>query len=284
MHAPTNTAVLSQEEKGARFHQLHRGPAAFVLPNPWDIGSTRILTDPGFRALATTSAGCAFAAGRPDGGVGRDEMLDHIEQIVDATPLPVSADLEAGYGASPEEVGETIRLAAARGAVGGSIEDLLDREPGRDLIDIGLATERIAAAAEAAASLPFTFTLTARCESFLTARPDLEETIRRLRAYQAAGADVVYAPGLSRRVDIEAVTGSVDRPVNLVAGRMEGEPFTMTDLTAMGVRRVSLGSTLARLAYGSLIDAGRQLADRGDLGLAATAPAFGDINDLMAGR
>ena len=187
--------AASQAERARAFRALHERPGAFVIPNPWDVGTARILAGLGFEALATTSAGMAFALGRRDGAVSRDDALAHARTIVGATALPVSADLENGFGDAPETVAETIRLAAGTGLVGGSIEDATG-DPDRPIYDRSLAVERIAAAVEAARALPFPFTLTARAENFLHGRPDLDDTIGRLQAFEAAGADVLYAPGL----------------------------------------------------------------------------------------
>ena len=209
--------AMSQSEKGAAFQALHARAGCFVIPNPWDVGTARLLAGLGFEALATTSAGCAFALGRPDGAVTRDEALANARAIVEACDLPVSADLEGGYGDAPEEAAETIRMAAGTGLVGGSIEDATGRGD-HPIYDFDLAVERVRAAVEAARGLPFPFTLTARAENFLCGRPDLADTIRRLQAFQDAGADVLYAPGLRSREDIASVVRALDRPVNVVMG------------------------------------------------------------------
>lgn len=267
-------------DRGERFRRLHDGPGALVLPNPWDAGTARLLAAVGFEALATTSAGQAFAAGHPDGATARADMLDHVATIAAATDLPVSADLEDGYGLEPEAVARTITEAAERGAVGGSIEDLTRARQHEGLIDQGLATERIAAAAEAARSLTVPFTLTARCEGYLPGFTDLGQTVERLQAYQAAGADVLYAPGLTRRADIEAATSSLDRPLNVVMG-LSGEAHTLAELEAMGVRRVSLGSTLARVAFGAFLRAAEGLR-QGRFDVAGEAVPYARLNQLLA--
>ena len=254
--APTRAvAPATLIERAQRFVDLHAGSGTFAVPNPWDSGTAKLFAQLGFEALATTGAGHAFAVGRADGHTDPHEMLDHVETIAAATTLPVSADLEDGFGPSPEAVAATITAAAARGVVGGSIEDRHYRsDKVGTLFAIEHAAERIRAAAEAARALPIPFTLTARCECFLVGRPDLGETVRRLQAYQEAGADVLYAPGLTTRDQICAVTSSVDRPVNVVMG-LTPETFSLEELAAMGVRRVSLGSTLSRVALGAVIGA-----------------------------
>jgi 2-methylisocitrate lyase-like PEP mutase family enzyme len=276
--------VADHTSKAARFRALHEGPRPFVIPNPWDAGSAKILAGLGFEALATTSAGLAFSLGRPDaeGALTRGEVLANAAGIVAATDLPVSADLEDGYGAAPEEVGRTILLAAEAGLVGGSVEDATG-ERDRPIRDLSEAVERVAAAAEAARSLPFPFTLTARAENFLHGRPDLDDTIGRLRAYEAAGADVLYAPGLPDLAAVAAVCAAVSRPVNVLAGGGR-EGFTVEGLARAGARRISLGSTLARAALGALLRAAREVGERGTFGFAADALPYPEANRLMAGR
>jgi 2-methylisocitrate lyase-like PEP mutase family enzyme len=261
---------------------LHERPGAFVIPNPWDVGTARILAGLGFEALATTSAGMAFALGRRDGAVSRDDALAHARTIVGATALPVSADLENGFGAAPETVAETIRLAAGTGLVGGSIEDATG-DPDRPIYDRSLAVERIAAAAEAARGLPFPFTLTARAENFLHGRPDLDDTIGRLQAFESAGADVLYAPGLRDLGMIRTVCAAVGRPVNVIMG-LAGAPFSVDQLAAAGVRRISLGSALARAALGAFLRAAREIGEQGTFGFADNAATFGDLDPFMQGR
>jgi 2-methylisocitrate lyase-like PEP mutase family enzyme len=258
-------------EKGQRFRALHERKQAFILPNPWDAGTARMLAQLGFEALATTSAGYAFSRGRLDGEVGRDAMLAHVKDIVEATELPVSADLENGFGDSPEFVAETIRMAAAQGLVGGSIEDATgkDSEP---VYPISLAKERIEAAVAAARSLPFTFTLTARAENFLHGRPHLNDTILRLQAYQEAGADVLYAPGLTSKEDIATVVRAVDRPVNVLCG-MPGMRLSLAELSEIGVKRISTGSALARAAFAGFLLAAHEMADHGTFGFVDGAAA-----------
>lgn len=272
--------MKTQGEKAEAFRALHARPRAFIIPNPWDVGTARMLAKLGFEALATTSAGYAFSAGVQDNRVGRDRMLAHVAEIVAATDLPVSADLENGFGDAPEIVAETIRLAAATGLAGGSIEDAIDR-PGEKCYDLGLATERVRAAVEAKRALPIPFTLTARAENFLVGIPDLEDTIRRLQAYQEAGADVLYAPGIRTREEIAAVVSSVDRPVNFLMGT-QPERFTLDELSALGVRRVSVGSALALAALGAFLRGAREMATAGTFDYARGAAGFGEISKLLA--
>jgi 2-methylisocitrate lyase-like PEP mutase family enzyme len=263
--------MLTQAEKGESFRTLHARDRAFIIPNPWDIGTARLLAQLGFEALATTSAGYAFSRGTVDGRVGRDAMLAHVAEIVAATELPVSADLENGYGGSSATVAETIRMAAAQGLAGGSIEDATGDES-HPIYPIGLARERIQAAAEAARSLPFPFTLTARAENFLHGRPDLNDTIVRLQAYQEAGADVLYAPGLTNKEDIAAVVGAVDRPVNVLCG-MPGMRLNLAELSEIGVKRISTGSALARAALSAFLFSAREMADHGTFAFVDAAVA-----------
>jgi 2-methylisocitrate lyase-like PEP mutase family enzyme len=260
---------------GATFRTLHERPGAFMIPNPWDVGSARILAGFGFEALATTSAGHAFSLGLPDGAVPREAVLAHCRMIVGATPLPVSADLEKGFGDSPESVAETIRAAAATGLAGCSIEDHTGR-PESPLFEFGLAVERIAAGVESCRALSQDFVLTARCENLLWGRPGLDDVIRRLQAFEAAGADVLYAPGLRDLAAIREVCSAVGRPVNGVMG-MPGTTFGVAELAEAGVKRISVGSALARLAYGSLIEACREMTAAGTFGFAAKAAGFAEI-------
>jgi 2-methylisocitrate lyase-like PEP mutase family enzyme len=269
----------TQADKGMVFRALHEQATAFIIPNPWDIGTARLLARLGFQALATTSAGYAFAVGRQDNSVGRDEMIVHVGAIASATDLPVSADLENGYGDDPTTVAETIRLAAAAGAVGGSIEDATHR-PGDPIYQHQVAVERLRAAAEAARSLPFSFTLTARAENYLWGRPDITDTIKRLQAYQDAGADVLYAPGLVSKEDIAAVVQSVDRPVNVVIG-LQGVQLSLAELSALGVKRVSVGSALSRAALGAFLRAAREMRERGTFTFAGDAVSYREVNALL---
>ncbi|MBT8768579.1 oxaloacetate decarboxylase [Pseudomonas boanensis] len=274
--------MTTQAQRGDSFAALHRTPGLFVLPNPWDAGSAKMLAHLGFPALATTSAGLAFSLGRRDaeGAVSREEALENARAIVDATPLPVAADLENGYGDRPEDCAETIRLAAKAGLVGGSIEDATGRAAD-PIYPMELAVERIRAAVEASRSLGFSFTLAARAENFLHSRRDLDDTIRRLVAYAEAGADVLYAPGLTSREQIAAVVQAVaPRPVNVLVGS-PSLGLSLDELAELGVKRVSLGSNFARVAYGAFYAAARSLAEEGSLVLTKQAMPFDRINDLF---
>lgn len=271
--------MRTQPEKAEAFRALHARPRAFIIPNPWDVGTARMLAKLGFEALATTSAGYAFSAGLLDNQVGRERMLAHVAGIAAATDLPVSADLENGFGDDPRTVAETIRLAAATGIVGGSIEDSIDR-PGEKVYDIGHATDRVRAAVEAKRALPFPFTLTARAENFLVGLPDLADTIRRLQAYQEAGADVLYAPCITTREEITEIVKSVDRPVNFLMGT-QPQRFTLDELDGMGVRRVSVGSALSAAALGAFLRAAREMRATGTFTYAAEAAGFKEISDLL---
>ncbi|HSL69773.1 MAG TPA: isocitrate lyase/phosphoenolpyruvate mutase family protein [Longimicrobiales bacterium] len=279
----TDRSVRSQAEKGSALRALHERPGAFIIPNPFDAGTARLLERLGFEALATTSAGYAFSVGQRDNTVSRDQMMRHVADIVSATGLPVSADLENGFGDTPEIVAETIRLGAAAGLAGGSIEDSTNRPGGTPQYEIQLAAERVRAAAEAARSLPFPFTLTARAENFLVGRPDLGDTIRRLQAYQEAGADVLYAPGLASQDDIGSVVRSVDRPVNVVMG-LQGVQLSLAELSELGVKRVSIGSALSRAALGAFLRAAREMREHGTFTFADEAVSYREISGLFDER
>ena len=274
--------MLTQADKGRSFRALHQRPHAFIIPNPWERGTARLLAHLGFEALATTSMGFAFSAGRPDNTVGREDTMAHIAEIAQATDLPLSADLENGFEDSPDGVVETIALAATAGAVGGSIEDATGRADD-PIYCKEHAAERIRAAAEAARALPFAFMLTARAENYLHGRPDLADTIARLQAYQEAGADVLYAPGLTSREDIAAVVGSVDRPVNVVMG-LQGVQLSLDELSAIGVRRVSVGSALCRTALGAFLRAARKMREQGTFTFADDAARPRDLNAIFSGQ
>src|SRR5262245_61615822 len=253
--------MASQDDKHRAFRALHERSETFVMPNPWDAGSARILTALGFEALATTSAGFAFAIGRRDSAAAlpREAVLANARSIVEATELPVSADLEDGFGAAPETCAETIALAAGTGLVGGSIEDATG-DPGQPIFEFSLAVERVAAAAEEARKHPFV--LTARAENFLHGRPDLDDTIRRLQAFAQAGAEVLYAPGLPDLAAIRLVCASVDRPVNVVMG-LSGPTYGVAELAEAGVKRISVGGSFARAALGALKRAAREVKEQG---------------------
>jgi len=250
---------LSNQQKAEAFQALHEGEP-FVIPNPWDAGSAKVLAGLGFKALATTSSGLAFTLGRPDGSVTLDEVAAHVTSVNEATDLPVSVDLENGYGPAPEDAARAISTVAAAGASGGSIEDY-DREEGR-LYELGEATERIAAAVEAARNLDHNFTLTARAENHLHGNPDLEETLARLRAYEEAGADVLYAPGLISAEEIRTVCEGVSKPVNVLAfGRLG---LSMSEIADAGAQRVSVGGGLTWSATNAAIEAAERIIDDGD--------------------
>ena len=273
--------MISQTEKARAFQALHTRSGCFVIPNPWDAGTARLLAGLGFEALATTSAGFAFSLGRPDaeGAIDRDETLANARAIVEATDLPVSADLEGGFGDSPEVCADTIRRAAAVGLVGGSIEDATGRAEA-PIYPFDQAVARVRAAVGAARSLAFPFMLTARAENYLHGRPDVADTIERLQAFQEAGADVLYAPGLRSREDIAAVVRAVDRPVNVVMG-LKGPRFTVAELAEIGVKRISVGSALARAALGAFMRASREIKEQGTFGFADDAMPFAELNALF---
>ena len=263
---------MPDNRPGSPFRDLHDRAGAFIIPNPWDAGSAKILAALGFEALATTSAGFAHSLARKDGGVTSAEMLQHCRDIVAATPLPVSADLEKGFGDTPESAADTIRQAAGTGLAGASIEDF-SGDASKPLYDFSLAVERIAAAVEAARGLGRDFVLTARSENFLHGRPDLDDTIKRLQAFEAAGADVLYAPGLRGLDQIRAVCSAVSKPVNVLAGGSLG----FAELEAAGAKRLSVGSGLARVAYGSFIQAAKEMRENGTFTFARNAASFAEI-------
>ena len=272
---------ISQSEKASRFRSLHDGLGVFVIPNPWDIGSGRILAGLGFRALATSSAASAAALGRRDGGLTREEALTHARMIVAATDLPVSADLEKGFGDTPEVVAETVRLAAEAGLVGCTIEDATGK-PDRPLYDRSLAVERIAAAAEAARSLPIPFILTARAHNLMYPNPSLDETISRLQAFEKAGADVLFAPGLPDLDAVRSVCAALTKPVNFMVG-IKGKSFSVRELAAAGVRRVSLATSLYRAAMTGFLDAVREVNEKGEFTFLDRCTTTAELNELMKG-
>lgn len=272
-------ASPDMKAKAEAFHALHQGPGTFIIPNPWDRGSARILAHMGFKALATTSMGYAFSIGQRDNSLTREQTLANAADIAGATDLPVNADLENGFGDAPEDTAQTIRLSAATGICGGSIEDASGRAEA-PIYDIGLATERVAAAVSAARSLPYRFTLTARAENYLWGRPDLKDTIKRLQAFQEAGADVLYAPGLKTRDDIAAVVSSVDRPVNVVMG-LVGAQLSLEELSKIGVKRISVGSSLQRAALGAFLRAAEEMSGKGTFTYAAQAASPKDVTPIF---
>lgn len=255
---------IAQTDKATRFRALHAGPGAFVMPNPWDAGSARALAGLGFQALATSSAASAGVLGRRDGELTREEALAHARAIVLATDVPVSADLENGFGDAPQFVAETILLAAEAGLAGASIEDSTGKKD-QPVYDFGHAVERVAAAAQAARSLPFAFTLTARCENFFRGKADLDDTIRRLQAYEQAGADVLFAPALPDLAAVRAVCAALTKPLSFMVG-IRGKSFSVAELEAAGVRRISLATSLYRAAMKGLLDAAREVKDQGTFG------------------
>jgi 2-methylisocitrate lyase-like PEP mutase family enzyme len=271
--------TATQQEKAVRFRALHDGPGAFVLPNPWDLGSARLLAGLGFEALATSSAASACAVGRRDGGLTRDEALAHAQVIVNATDLPVSADLERGFGDSPEVVAETIRCAAKAGLVGCTIEDSTGN-PASPLYDFQLAVERIGAAAEAARSIDFPFLLTARAHNFLYADPSLDDTIARLQAFEKAGADVLFAPGLPDLESVRQVCSAVSRPFNFMVG-IKGKSFPIDELVAAGVKRISLATSLYRAAMTGLFNAARSVRDTGQFDFLEQSLTTPELIELM---
>ena len=271
---------MTREQKYKAFRALHERPGAFLIPNPWNAGTARILAALGFEALATTSAGYAFSAGRPDSAaeLTRHEVLENAKSIVEATHLPVSADLQNGFGRSPELCAATIQLASAIGLVGGSIEDATG-DPDDPIYEFQLAVERVAAAARAAHDAQFV--LTARAENFLYGRPNLDETIRRLQSFAEAGADVLYAPGLPGLEAIREVCASVSKPVNVLMG-LKGGAFSVEELAALGVKRISLGGSLARAALGAFVRAAREVKDQGTFTYAADALPHAEATGYMA--
>jgi 2-methylisocitrate lyase-like PEP mutase family enzyme len=271
--------AIPQSDKAARFRALHQGPRAFVIANPWDAGSARLLAGLGFEALATSSGASAGILGKRDGKVTRDEALAQSRAIVEATDLPVSADLEKGFGDAPADAAETIRLAAATGLVGGSIEDATG-DKDKPLYDINHAVERVAAAVQAARALAFPFTLTARSENFLRGHPDLDDTIRRLQAYEKAGADVLFAPGLPDLAAVKTVCASLSRPFNFMVG-IKGKSFTVAELEAAGVRRISLATSLYRAAMSGLLEAGKEIREKGSFGYLDRSVSTPELYALM---
>jgi 2-methylisocitrate lyase-like PEP mutase family enzyme len=270
---------VSQKEKGIRFRALHEEPGSFVIPNPWDTASSRALAGLGFQALATSSAAAAAVIGRRDRGITREQALEHSRLIVEATDLPVSADLENGFGDAPEVVAETVRLAAEAGLVGCTIEDSTGN-PDRPLYDEQFAVERVAAAVEAARSLPFQFMLTARAHNFLYPNPNLDVTIRRLQAFEKVGADVLFAPGLPDIASVRAVCNAISKPFNFMAG-MKGKSFSVRELADAGVKRISLATSLYRAAMSGLINAAREVKNDGEFGFLDHSVTMPELNKLM---
>jgi 2-methylisocitrate lyase-like PEP mutase family enzyme len=274
--------MISQRDKALAFMALHESTDAFIIPNPWDAGSARILAQYGFKALATTSAGHAFSMGRPDGGTSRDEALRNAAAIVAATDLPVSGDLENGFGDAPTDCAETVRLAVACGLIGCSIEDYSGRDEA-PIYPLDLAVDRIRAAVAAARALPFPFLVTARSENYLHGNPNIGDTLLRLKAFAEAGADVLFAPGLRTSDEIVAAVKAVaPKPLNVIMG-LTGSQFSRQQLAELGVRRISVGGSLARAAYGAFMRAAEEMATTGTFAYAADAVPHARINAMLRG-
>jgi 2-methylisocitrate lyase-like PEP mutase family enzyme len=274
--------IQSQQQKAAVFKELHERAGIFVAPNPWDAGSAKMLAALGFEALATTSAGLAFMLGKPDGEgkITREEALANSKDIAGAVNIPVSGDLENGYGHDPEACAQTVLMAAGAGLVGCSIEDNTGN-PADPIYPFGLALQRVKAAVAAARSLPFHFTLTARAENLIYGRIDMKDTLRRLEAFADAGADVLFAPGLKTREEIETAVRTVaPRPMNVVMG-LRGPTHSVPQLEDMGVKRISIGSSLARAAYGGFYNAAKEIKGKGSFSYANDIITYDFINDLF---
>lgn len=272
--------MTTQRDKADKFKALHEADSAFVIPNPWDPGSARLLAALGYEALATTSSGFANSIGRADGEVSLEEKLAHCRALCAATDLPVSADLEKCFADTPEGAAATIRSAAATGVVGASIEDF-SGNPSQPIYDFELAVERVHAAVEAARSLEFQFMLTARAENLLRGRNDLDDTIRRLQAFEQAGADVLYAPALKTLEQVRTVVGALSKPVNVLAPPMKN--VTVAELSDAGVKRISIGGALARAVVATLLRAGREMRDQGTFAWTSDATPGSEINRMLGG-
>jgi 2-methylisocitrate lyase-like PEP mutase family enzyme len=273
--------AVTQADKAKQFRALHEAPGAFVIANVWDGGSARMMANLGFAALATSSGASAGTLGRRDGKTTRDEALSQARVICDATDLPVSADLEKGFGDTPEIVAETVMLAAQAGLVGCSIEDA-SGDPDAPIFELGPATERITAAVAAARALPFPFTLTGRAENYLRGRSDLADTIARLKSYEAAGADALMAPGLPDLESVRAVCAAVGKPFNFMVG-IRDKSFTVAALAAAGVKRISLATSLYRAAMTGLLSAAKEVREHGTFGYIDTSLATPDMNAFLRG-
>lgn len=270
--------MATTADKAESFSALHQRDGAFIIPNPWDVGSARLLAALGFEALATTSSGFAYSLGRVDGEVTLDEKLEHCRSLCAATAVPVSADLENGFADDPEIAAGAVTRAGGVGVVGGSIEDYGGNDS-QSIYDFGLAVERVAAAVEAARALPFTFTLTARAENLLRGRDDLDDTIRRLQAFEAAGADVVYAPGLTTLEQVRTVTDSVEKPVNVLATMIRG--VTLGQLAEAGAKRISIGGSLARASLAPVLAASAEMLDHGSFGWTSALAPTARVEKLL---
>ncbi len=271
--------MLSQKEKAEAFVALHEAPGCFVIANPWDAGSARILAALGYKALTTTSAGYAWSIGRTDYQAGREAVLEHVRQVAPSVDLPLNGDLENGFGHAPEDCAETIRLSAEAGLVGGSIEDA-SGDKDEPIYEMQAAADRVRAAVEAARGLAFPYLVTARCENYLHGRRDLKDTLARLQAYQDAGADVLFAPGLQTSEEIRTVCAELDRPVNVLFGPWK-EEASIADVAAMGVKRISVGGALAAAAYKGLIDAGREMLEAGTMDWRKKLTPPGEVPKLI---
>jgi 2-methylisocitrate lyase-like PEP mutase family enzyme len=273
--------ATTQLDRANVFHALHQGPGTFVIANAWDAGSARILAGLGFSALATSSGASAGVYGRRDGAIARDQALAHARAIVDATDLPVSADLESGFGSAPKDVAETYRQAAAAGLVGATLEDATPgRNKDKPLFDIGEATERVAAAVDATRKLGFPFMLTARAEGFLRGNTNLDDAIKRLQAYEKAGADVLMAPGLPDLASVKLVCAAISKPFNFMVG-IPGKSFSIAELAAARVRRISLATSLYRAAMNGLVIAAREVKDKGTFGYVDTSLPSAELAGFM---
>jgi 2-methylisocitrate lyase-like PEP mutase family enzyme len=269
----------TQAEKAAAFEALHKAPGVFVIPNPWDPGSARLLAGLGFKALTTTSAGYARSIGFPDYNAGRENVMQHIRAMAPMIDVPLAADLEDGFGPKPEDCAETIRQGAAAGLVGGSIEDFTG-ERANPIHSIEAAADRIRAAAEAARKLPFRFMLCARAENYLHGRADLADTIKRLQAYQEAGADVLFAPGLNTSEEVREVCRSIDRPFNIMKGPRK-EQLTVEQVGALGVKRISTGGMMHAVAMSAMIAVGKEMLGPGTFEFTKAMPHAGEIDPLL---
>lgn len=272
--------AVTQEEKARAFRALHERDGAFIIPNPWDAGSARLLAGMGFEALATTSSGFAYTVGRPDGSVSLEEKLEHCRTLTASTELPISADLENGYSDDPKEAAATVTRAAEAGVVGGSIEDF-SGDASQPIYDLELAVERVGAAVEAARALSFPFTLTARAENFLHSRKDLDDTIRRLTAFESAGADVLYAPGLTTLDEVREVSGALSQPINVLAPLIKGA--SRADLAEAGAKRLSIGGALHLAALGPVIRAANEMRHDGTFGWRSQIVSGADVEALFGG-
>ncbi len=269
---------MNHAQKVAAFQALHDAPGCFVIPNPWDVGSARLLEGMGFKALATTSAGMNFAQGRPDGSMGLEEIFQHFRDLTAAVDVPVNADFENGYADTVEGVAENFRLAAQTGLAGGSIEDY----DGERLYDLGEAVDRLTAALEAVRGLDPAFVLTARAENLIRGNPDLDDTIKRLQAYQEAGADVLYAPGLKTAAEIRSVVSSVDRPVNVLAG-LPGFTLSVADFEDLGVKRLSVGGSLFRAGFAKVMESAREMLEPGTFTWVDGLPTTKEVSAIFKG-